>query len=193
MGVKLSAADPPKELKQVIDDFMNLEATSLEVSQVIDWRFSSKNDSVRFQMDIKEGRNFHLDLAAFGLEIYVSETEMMTVNHARSQIIYEDASPDALLEQLFVGGDLNDARFKNEKKLKGGRRELHFLFSSDFSDWDRLSVILNNNDKLETINLIDYDGNKYIISFQELRKFTDFHMPAVKTDYLHYQIADLRK
>ncbi|MCF7807762.1 MAG: hypothetical protein K9N38_04495 [Candidatus Marinimicrobia bacterium] len=189
----LTAADPPKELEQVIDDFMNLEATSLQVSQVIDWRFSSKNDSIIFQMDIKEGRNFHLDLAAFGLEIFVSETEMMTLNHSRSQIIYEDASPDALLKQLFVGGDLNDARFKDEKMRQDGLRELRFRFASDFSDWDRLTVILDGNDTMKGIHLFDYDGNLYKISFQHLPNFSNFNMPDVDTEYLHYQIADLRK
>ena len=120
---------------------MNMESTSLEIHQVIDWRFSSNNDSIDLNMDIKAGQNFHLTISSYGMEIYVTENEMMTINHLRQQILYETASPDALLKQLFVGGDLNDAKFKREKKLEGGLRQLDFKFTSDFSPISKNSKI----------------------------------------------------
>lgn len=187
-----SAASPPKQLTQVIDHFMNMESTSLEIHQVIDWRFSSSNDSIDLQMDIKAGRNFHLTISAFGMELYVTENEMMSINHLRQQILYEDAEPDALLKQLFVGGDLNDARFKREKNLEGGLRQLDFKFASDFSDWVELSVILDQNDNLKKMILVDYDGNQYLISMTYRSNFNDFTLPDIKQDYLQYQISDLR-
>lgn len=187
------AASLPKELKQVIDAFMDLESTSVEIKQVIDWRFSSDSDTVRIQMDIKGDRNFHVMLAGFGMEIFVTEDEMITLNHIRQQVLYENASADALLKQLFVGGDLNQARFKSSKDLKNGSRRLNFRFDDDFSDWESLSVILNSSEVLERLILVDYDGNRYIISLTYLAEFEDFQVPKVDEDYLHYQIADLRE
>jgi len=99
------AANPPVELTGVIEHFLTMESTSLEIQQVIDWRFSNDNDSLKFQMDINADNNFRLTLAGFGMEIFVSDTEMVTINHTRQQILYENATPDALLKQLFVGGD----------------------------------------------------------------------------------------
>ncbi|MBT6012141.1 MAG: hypothetical protein HOG80_12260 [Candidatus Marinimicrobia bacterium] len=193
LSVSLSAAKPPKELSKVIDHFMNLEATSVKINQVIDWRFSNKRDTVRIQMDINGGRNFHVMLADFGMEIFVTEREMITLNHIRQQVLYENTTPDALLKQLFVGGDLNQARFKGEKKLKDGRRRLNFTFVDDFSDWESLSTVLGNDDKLEKLILVDYDGNKYIISLIYLVGYEGFPIPKIDEDYLHYQIADLRR
>lgn len=190
-GIALSA-NPPKQLSQVIDHFLNLEATSLEISQVIDWRFAGESDSIRLRMDINAGRNFHMILPAFGMEIYVSENEMLTLNHVRQQVLYEEATPDALLKQLFVGGDLNDARFKREKSLKNGNKRLDFQFDGDFSDWESLSVILDETDNLQKIILVDYDGNEYLITLKTLPEFERFVFPDVNTDYLHYQVADLR-
>ena len=190
---QLQAGNPPKQLIGVIDHFMNMDSTSLEISQVIDWRFSSKYDSVSLQMDIKGGRNFRLTLADFGLEIFVNEREMITLNHVRSQILFEKSSPDALIKQLFVGGDLDDARFKREKSLDDGSRQLDFKFVGDFSDWESLSVILDEKDDLKRMTLIDYDGNKYLIAMVYQTKFNDFMLPDVKQDYLHYQVADLRE
>ncbi len=187
------AKKAPKELTHVIDHFMNMEATSLEISQVIDWRFSSKFDSVNLQMDIKGGRNFRLTLPAFGLEIFVTENEMITLNHVRAQILFENASPDALLNQLFVGGDLKDARFKREKAIENGLRRLDFRFVSDFSDWESLSVILDGEENLKRMILVDYDGNKYMINLRYLADFNNYELPDVKQDYLHYQVADLRE
>jgi len=190
---QVQARNPPKQLIHVIDHFMNLDSTSLEISQVIDWRFSSKYDSVSLQMDIKGGRNFRLTLADFGLEIFVTEKEMITLNHVRAQILYEESSPDALIKQLFVGGDLDDTRFKREENLGDGLRQLDFQFVGDFSDWESLSVILDEKDDLKRITLIDYDGNKYLITMVYQTKFNDFMLPDVKQDYLHYQVADLRE
>ncbi len=186
------AGSPPKQLSQVIDQFMNMDSTSLEIHQVIEWRFSKDRDTLKLQMDINASRNFRLTLARFGMEIFVSETEMMTINHGRMQVLYENASPDVLLEQIFVGGDLNDARYKREKKLKNGLRQLDFKFSSDFSDWESLSVILDDTDTLQQLILVDYDGNKYRLTLQYKPMFEKFVIPDVQTDYLHYQIADLR-
>ncbi len=193
LSVSLSAAKPPKELSKVIDHFMNMEATSVKIKQVIDWRFSDKRDTVRIQMDINGGRNFHVQLADFGMEIFVTEQEMITLNHLRQQVLYENTTPDALLKQLFVGGDLNQARFKGEKQLKDGRRRLNFSFDSDFSDWESLSTVLGTTDKLEKLILVDYDGNKYIISLSYLIQFEEFTIPKIDEDYLDYQIADLRE
>ena len=186
------AAQPPKELSKVIDHFMNLEATSVKINQVIDWRFSDKSDTVRIQMDINGGTNFHVMLADFGMAIFVSEKEMITLNHIRQQVLYEKTTPDALLKQLFVGGDLNKARFKGEKKLRDGRRRLNFSFDSDFSDWESLSTVLGDEDKLEKLILVDYDGNKYIISLRYLVGCEGYSIPKIDEDYLHYQVADLR-
>lgn len=188
-----TAAKPPKELQNIINDFMSMESTSMEVLQVIDWKYKSEDDSVRFQMNILANQNFHLDLWAFGLEIFITETEMLTVNHVKKQVIYENASPDALLDQLFVGGDLADARFKDEKKLKGGDRELEFLFSSDFSDWESLSVTVDDAGDLQKIKLVDYDGNHYHITFKYLNRFSKFVLPDISKDLMGYKIADMRK
>ncbi|NQV40882.1 MAG: hypothetical protein HQ506_00895 [Candidatus Marinimicrobia bacterium] len=192
MSTTLSAAQPPKELAKVIDHFMNLESTSVNINQVIDWRFSDKSDTVRIQMDIRGERNFHVMLADFGMEIFVTENEMITLNHIRKQVLFENATPDALLKQLFVGGDLNEARFKGEKKLTDGRRRLNFQFSGDFSDWESLAMVLDQADSLEKLVLVDYDGNKYIISLTYLASYEGFIMPIIDQDYLHYQVADLR-
>ncbi len=186
-------AKPPKQLTKVIDHFMNMEQTSIEIKQVIDWRFSSKNDSITLQMDIQGGRNFHLTLDNFGMEIFVTKNEMMTINHFRQQILYENASPDAILQQLFVGGDLNAARFKRELKTEGGLRQLDFRFAGDFSDWDGLSVVLDDNDDLKQMILIDYDGNKYLIFLNYLPDYDNYALPDIEQDFLHYQIADLRE
>ena len=186
------AASPPKELERVIDHFMSMESTSLEIQQIIDWRFSGENDSLVLQMDVNAGSNFRLTLAAFGMEIFVSDSEMVTINHSRRQIIYEEATPDALVKQIFVGGDLNDARFKRERPVDGDLRQLDFAFSGDFSDWESLSVILDAQDDLKKLVLVDYDGNKYLISIKYLESFEDFAIPNVIDDYLHYQVADLR-
>ena len=193
ISVSLSAAQPPKELTKIINHFLNLEATSVEISQVIDWRFSDKSDTVRIQMDIRGGRNFHVMLAEFGMEIFVTENEMITLNHVRQQVLFENATPDALLKQLFVGGDLNEARFKGEKKLSDEKRRLNFQFAGDFSDWESLALVLNRDDSLEKLVLVDYDGNKYIISLIYLASFEEFDVPIIDVDYLHYQIADLRE
>ncbi|MCF7824092.1 MAG: hypothetical protein K9N35_07960 [Candidatus Marinimicrobia bacterium] len=193
MVAQVFAAKAPRELTSVINHFLNLEATSLEIHQVIDWRFFNKHDSLSFRMDIKAGRNFHMNLAAFGMEIFVTESEMMTLNHVRAQILYEDASPDALLKQLFVGGDLNDARFKGQKQLGNGLRQLDFVFVGDFSDWESLSVILDDEDDLKKLTLVDYDGNNYLITLHYLEQFEDFNLPDLKTEYVNYQVADLRK
>ncbi len=187
------AAQPPKQLTGVIEHFMNMESTSLVIEQVVDWRFSSKNDSIELRMNIKAGHNFHLNLVGFGMEIFVTENEMMTINHLRQQILYENASPDALLKQLFVGGNLNDARFKGEKSLERGLRQLDFRFAGDFSDWESLSVILDQNDDLKKMILVDYDGNKYLINLKYEPEFDDFALPDIQQDYLHYQVADLRE
>ena len=186
------AAKPPKQLTGVIQHFMDMDSTSLEITQVIDWRFSSESDSIKLQMNITAGHNFHMTLPAFGMEIFVTEREMVTINHSRQQILYESASPDALLKQLFVGGDLNEARFKGEKKLEQGSRRLDFQFSGDFSDWEALSVILDSKDNLNRIILQDYDGNKYLISLKYLPRFEGYLFPDIGTEYSHYQIADLR-
>jgi hypothetical protein len=189
----LSARKPPKQLTQVINHFLDMDSTSLVIHQVIDWRFSGKNDSIKFQMDIKGDRAFHVDLSAFGLEIYVTQDEMMTVNHSRQQILYENASSDALIEQLFVGGDLGDARFKREKQIDRGLRQLDFQFVSDFSDWESLSVVVDQQDDLKNMILEDYDGNKYLISLHYEKEYDDFVLPDLSQEYLHFQIADLRK
>ena len=123
----------------------------------------------------------------------MTDNEMITINHLRQQILYENATPDALLKQLFVGGDLKDARFKGERSIAGGLRELKFRFAGDFSDWESLTVFLDDNDDLKKMILIDYDGNKYLISLKYQGEFTDFVVPDIKQDFLHYQIADLRK
>ena len=186
-------ASTPKELKGVINHFLNMESTSLEIHQLIDWKFSKEHDSLSFQMDIQAGRNFHLTMAAFGLEIYVSETEMMTLNHIREQVLYEDATPDALIKQIFVGGDLNAARFKGEKTLEGDLKELEFKFAGDFSDWQSLTVVVDALDDLKKLTLVDYDGNLYIITLKYLNEYDKFTLPNIEQDFLHYQIADLRK
>ncbi|MCF7825117.1 MAG: hypothetical protein K9M55_02910 [Candidatus Marinimicrobia bacterium] len=192
MSIQLSAASPPKQLSKVINHFMNLDSVSIDINQVIDWRFSDKSDTVRIQMDIKAGRIFHMMLADYGMEIFVTENEMLTLNHVRQQVLLENASPDALLKQLFVGGDLNEARYKGEKKQSDGSRRLDFQFGGDFSDWESLSVVLSRGDHLEKLILVDYDGNKYIISLTYLAEFKEFDIPRINTDYLHYQVADLR-
>ena len=193
MSATLIEAKTPGELSKVIDHFLNMEATSVEIKQVIDWRFSDKSDTVRVQMDIRGGRNFHVLLAGFGMEIFVTEDEMITLNHVREQILYENATPDALLKQLFVGGDLNKARYKGTKNLKNDRKRLNFTFMDDFSDWESLSMVLDATEVLEKLVLVDYDGNKYIISLKYLEEFEDFNIPKVNMDYLHYKVADLRK
>lgn len=192
VGPSLYGANPPKELSKVIDGFLGMEMTSVNITQVIDWRFSSKRDTVRVQMNIKGSQNFHVLLAGFGMEIYVHDDQMITLNHLRQQILYETANPDALLEQLFVGGDLSDARFKGEKQLDGDRRRLKFLFDTDFSDWESLSVVLDGDEILEKLLLVDYDGNKYIITLNYSTDFNQYDVPKIDQDYLHYQIADLR-
>ncbi len=191
-SVQVSAAGPPKELSKIIDHFLNLQTTSIEINQVIEWRFSDKRDTLRIQLDINGARNFHVMLADFGMEIFVSEDQMVTINHLRQQVLYENATQDALLKQLFVGGDLNQARYKGEKKLNGDQRILNFQFAGDFSDWESLAMILNASDQLEKMILVDYDGNKYIISLDYLAEFESFVIPDVDSDFLHYQIADLR-
>ena len=187
-----SAAKPPKQLVTTIEHFMNMDSTSIEISQVIDWRFATENDSIKLQMDIQGGHNFHMTLAAYGMEIFVTEHEMVTINHSRQQILFEKASPDALLKQLFVGGDLNTARFQREKDLGLGARQLDFKFAGDFSDWESLTVIVDKNDNLTKINLVDYDGNKYLISLKYLPRYVGFSAPDITTEYSHYQIAGLR-
>ena len=189
----VNAANPPKELQRIIDNFMNMESRSMEIHQVIDWKYRSDHDSVRFQMDIRGNRNFHLDIIAYGLEIFVTESEMLTLNHIRKQIIYENTTPDALLKQLFVGGDLRDARFRREEQLEDGRRELEFRFSDDFSDWERLSILLGGDDAIQRIKLIDYDGNIYHIRFKYLPRFQNYVLPDINIDYPRYRVADLRK
>jgi len=188
-----SIAATPKELKGVINHFLNMESTSLEIHQLIDWKFTSDHDSISFRMDIKAGRNFHLTMAAFGMDIYVSESEMMTLNHVREQILYENATPDALIKQIFVGGDLKDARFKGEKDLGSGLKQLDFRFIGDFSDWQTLSVVLDAQEDLKKLTLVDYDGNDYIITLKYLVDFDNFTMPDIKQEFIHYQIADMRK
>jgi len=192
LTLQLSAASPPKQLSRVIKNFMNLESVSININQVIDWRFSDKADTVRIQMDIKAGKIFHVLLAGYGMEIFVTENEMISLNHVRQQVLLETASPDALLKQLFVGGDLNQARYKGEKQQSDGNRRLDFQFGGDFSDWESLSVFLSEGDHLEKLILVDYDGNKYIISLTYLTEFKGFDIPQIKMDYPHYQIADLR-
>ena len=187
------AANPPKELQRVIENFLNMESTSMELTQVIDWKYSADNDVVTLRMDVRSGQQFRVDLPAFGLEIFVNETEMMTLNHIRKQILYEDATPAALLNQLFAGGDLNQTRFKGEKKLSGGHRELTFTFDTDFSDWDRLSVTQTASGVLKQIDLIDYDGNHYKISIDYLDKFMNFVLPSIGSDFSDYKVADLRE
>ena len=188
----LYSAQPPKQLTKVIDHFMSMEATSLRIKQVIDWRFGGSNDTVRVQMDIQAGKQFHVSLNAFGIEIFVTEDEMVTLNHVRGQVLYENATPDALLKQLFAGGDLNDARFKKKSMLDGGKTQLDFRFASDFSDWESLSVVLNQSMDLEKMILVDYDGNKYKMTMTYLPEFQNFLIPDIEHDFLHYQIADLR-
>jgi len=192
LSMPVNAGNPPQQLSKVIDRFMAMEATSVNIKQVIDWRFSSKSDTVRIQMDIDGSRNFHVMVAGFGMEIFVAEDEMITLNHIRQQVLYEKANPDALLEQLFVGGDLSDARYKGEKKLSEGRRRLKFQFDSDFSDWESLALVLNEEDNVEKILLVDYDGNKYIITLSYLPVFNRVAVPQIDQDFLHYQVADLR-
>jgi len=193
LGLPLIAGEPPRELDRVIQHFMNLESTSVQIKQVIDWRFSDASDTVEIQMDIRGNRRFHVTLPGFGLEIFVTESEMVTLNHARKQILYETASPDALLKQLFVGGDLNKAKFKGSKALKQGGKRLNFVFNDDFSDWERLSVDLNEIEQLQALNLMDYDGNEYLISLRYLDAYRSFQVPAPGSDYLHYDMADLRE
>ncbi len=188
----VEAASPPKELSKIISHFMDMDSTSLEIHQVIDWRFAGNDDSIRIRMDINAGRNFHVMLPAFGMEIYVTQNEMITINHNRQQVLYENATPDALLKQLFVGGDLNDARFRREQDKGDGTRQLDFRFIGDFSDWESLSVIVDEQDSLKKMILVDYDGNKYLISLKYLAEFERFVVPDIDVDYLHYQRADLR-
>jgi hypothetical protein len=192
-GAHAVAANPPKELQQIIDNFMNLESTSMEILQVIDWKYRGGNDSVKLQMDILGGQSFHLELYAFGMEIYVDNGQMMTINHARKQIIYESTDPDALLNQLFAGGDLNNARYRGEKRLKNGNRQLTFHFDTDFSDWESLSIILDNREAVTGMELVDYDGNNYSMSFLYLSKYSSYTVPNLDQDFPGYKIADLRK
>jgi hypothetical protein len=184
---------PPAQLRTVIDHFMNLTETSMNLTQVIDWRFGGRNDTLYLEMDIQTGQQFHLLLANLGMEIFVHGHEMITLNHIRQQILYENADPDALLNQLFVGGDLNDARYKGEEKLGDGRRKLNFQFYDDFSDWESLQVVLDSADNLRQLMLEDYDGNLYTISLEYLDTFRKFALPDTQTEYIHYQIADLRE
>jgi len=189
----VAAANPPKELQRIMDNFMNLEATSMEILQVIDWKYKGGNDSVRFQIDIQGSQRFHLELYAFGLEIFVGDGQMMTVNHIRRQIIHEDATADALLKQLFAGGNLNDARFKEEQDLADGKKELKFRFDVDFSDWESLSIVLDEEDHVNEIKLVDYDGNLYTISFRYLERYSSFEYPNLENEYVGYKLADLRQ
>ncbi len=192
IAIPCKAAKPPKELSKVIDHFMHLESTSISIDQVIEWKFSNKRDTVHIQMDIKAGRQFHVRLSDFGMEMFVADDQMITLNHFRQQFLVENASPDALLKQLFVGGDLNQARFKGEKKSKDGNRRLHFKFDGDFSDWERLDVVLSGSDDLEKVILVDYDGNSYMITLRYSHTFENFVIPDINKDYPSYQKADLR-
>ena len=192
LATQVLAAKPPKQLSQVIDAFLNMNQTSLRIEQIIDWRFGGADDSLQLDMDIQGNRSFHVTVPAFGMEIFVTETEMLSLNHIRQQAILESASPTALLDQLFVGGDLSDAKFKKQKITPDGSKQLDFVFSSDFSDWDQLSVILDAAGTLNRIILLDYDGNRYSISLHTLDHFNDFTIPDLATIYPHYQIADLR-
>jgi len=193
LHVQSFAAETPKQLQSVIDDFLNMENKSIRIEQVIKWRFAPNDDSLYLNIDIKAGRSFHVTLPAFGMEIFVSDAEMMTLNHARQQLILENASPDALLNQLFVGGDLRDARFRKEKTLKNGTHELDFVFSGDFSDWDKMTIRLDRERMLQGMTLVDYDGNKYLIRFEYKLAYEPFVVPDMETDFQSYQIADLRE
>jgi len=188
----VAAAKPPKELQRVMDDFLSMKNTSMRIEQVIDWRFASNNDSLYLNIDILADQQFHVTIPVFGMEIYVNELEMMSINHIRQQLIYENSTSDALINQLFVGGDLRDARFKKELIVKGGGRKLEFVFSGDFSDWDRMSLTLDQNEQLVGMTLVDYDGNKYLIDLIYKENFENFRVPDIKSDYPDYQIADLR-
>lgn len=188
----VAAAKPPKELQRVMDDFLSMKNTSMRIEQVIDWRFASNNDSLYLNIDILADQQFHVTIPVFGMEIYVNELEMMSINHIRQQLIYENSTSDALINQLFVGGDLRDARFKKELIVKGGGRKLEFVFSGDFSDWDRMSLTLDQNEQLVELTLVDYDGNKYLIDLIYKENFENFRVPDIKSDYPDYQIADLR-
>ena len=53
-------------------------------------------------------------------------------------------------------------------------------------------MVLGQGDDLEKLILVDYDGNKYIISLSYLESYEGFTIPIMGEDYLHYQIADLR-
>lgn len=192
IGVYLKAASPPKELSTVIDQFMNMARTSIHIEQVIEWKYYAKRDTIKLEMNIAGNRNFQVLLPGLGMEIFVTQTEMVTVNHIRNQILYEDATPDALLKQLFVGGDLNRARFKGEKELPKGGRQLNFRFADEYSEWERLSTFLNGAGQLTKLELMDYDGNKYVIMMSYLDSFEAFKIPQVDLDYATYQVADLR-
>ena len=182
----------PSELQQVLDSFWQLKRTSLQIHQRIDWRFSKPDENFSLQLDIQDNEHFRVDLTSFGLEIFVSPNAMMTINHQRRQILIEDATPDALLRQIFVGGDLNLARFKGLKQLPEDARRMDFSFDSDFSDWDKMSLFLNTSSHLTGIFLKDYDGNDYHLDLEYLPDYLDYSEPDVKQEYLTYQLADLR-
>ena len=188
----LKAASPPKELTSIIHQFMDMERTSIHIEQVIQWKYYSKRDTIRVEMDIEGNRNFHVLLPGMGMEIFVTQTEMITLNHIRNQILYENATPDALVKQLFVGGDLNRARFKGEKKRPEGGKQLNFSFADEFSEWERLSTYLDETGQLTKLVLVDHDGNKYVILMNYQKSYRPFRIPQVELDYATYQVADLR-
>lgn len=190
MGV-LQSTTPP-ELATLLQTFLNQRNTTIAILQETDWRFYPKIDSLHIQMDIQDDRHFQVTVPAYGLEVYVLGDSLLTVNHGRQQILLEAAGPRELIDQIFIGGDLDDARLKRRKTEKDGRERLIFNFRDEYSEWESLEI-LTQAELPQEIILKDYDGNRYIIHLTDREVLTSVDFSRIRSNAWGYPLADLRK
>jgi hypothetical protein len=186
------AKETPPEISRVVDRFLNQEQVSIDIVQEIHWKFYRKVDSLQVFMDIYDNAHFRLLLPGFGMEVYVLGDSLVTVNHTRGQILLETATRDELIDQLFIGGDISDAKLVRTSKSENGNTRDEFVFKSDISEWQRLTM---EHDKglPKRVELVDYDGNRYLIKLRYQRSYRSFDSQLPARNSWNYELADIRK
>lgn len=183
----------PEDLSIILDRFLKLEETSVEIRQEIHWRYFGGVDSLRAFMDIRDEQSFRLNVPGFGLDVYRQNDSLITINHRKKQVLIEKARHDAMIDQLFIGGDISSVKLRRSKDLGNNRKRYEFVFRDEYSEWQRMKI-WTWQELPQEIELLDYDENTYRIMLRYSSDFVEFNLTRLLNENpMGFEIADLRK
>jgi len=180
----------PTGLLRFFNSLQKKRAIKFHVRQIIHWNFERRFDTTEVEVEWNDSSLVHLTLPRERMEFYLVERQLYTVNHDTKQIL-EDSLVASPLRLLFA--DLEPDSLKLVARKSGSNPMEEYVWDSALGRWERLWVKWSAPDWPDEIELVDFDGNQYTITFSPFEKMRPFSLQKLENNTWGYERVPLSK